>query len=754
MNLFERVEAWLLKRPWRADVAAILALTLLWALFFWQALTPNPANQVSLEEGDFSGQFYAFGAYQARRILAGEVPLWNPYNYGGHPFLADVQTAVFYPPRLLTIFLSAALPPYRWTYGALQLEAVAHFWLAALFMYLFVRTLTGYRLAGLVSALTLTFGGYLTGYPPLQLAILETGIWLPLALLGILRGTDEGHLRPVWLALSALALGLALMAGHPQTALHFSYLVVAYFVHRAVTQRVPFWRSVGALALVMAGGYGLAMLQLLPAAEYTRYTTRADVGFEALAGGFPFSDLAQIVLPNVLTDWSPLYAGIAPLALAMLATWRNQKPARFWAIVALVALGLSFGGSSVFFSLAYLLAPGFQLFRGQERAAFAVAHSVAILAGLGTVTLIRWTIDEYMAGRRFQNWLKWAAGAAWLMVAVVLVLSRIAEREKFPVLFAQSALMAVLLTLTWALFAWRWRDLAAKGWQLALIGLLVFDLFSNDVNNAFQPIPPAEQYASVLPNNLLINTAVQQDSPYRVDGRLVLGWNYGSLVGLEDIYGVSPLVLAPIKTYLEDIPQFRRHELLSVELVLTDWSELETDSTILAQTEDQWGTLYLHQLDDPRPRALLMYDVAVMDDQQAFDALRDLNFDPRQTLILDRAPGLRLPDEPPDEAGDAEVVRREPEHLVIRAETDANAVLSVSEVDYPGWQATVDGDPVDILRAYRGLRAIPLEAGAHTVEMVYRPLSFRVGLAISAASALALLAVALWGLIRRRRKGW
>ena len=146
MSLISHIEGWLLKRPWRADLAAILALTLLWALFFWQALTPNPANQVSLEEGDFSGQFYAFGAYQARRILAGEVPLWNPYNYAGHPFLADVQTAVFYPPRLLTIVLSASLPPYHWTYGALQLEAVAHFWLAALFMYLFVRTLTGSRL--------------------------------------------------------------------------------------------------------------------------------------------------------------------------------------------------------------------------------------------------------------------------------------------------------------------------------------------------------------------------------------------------------------------------------------------------------------------------------------------------------------------------------------------------------------------------------------------------------------------------------
>ena len=54
MSLFARAEAWALERSWRADAAAILVLTVLWGLFFWQALTPNPANQVSLEAGDFS----------------------------------------------------------------------------------------------------------------------------------------------------------------------------------------------------------------------------------------------------------------------------------------------------------------------------------------------------------------------------------------------------------------------------------------------------------------------------------------------------------------------------------------------------------------------------------------------------------------------------------------------------------------------------------------------------------------------------
>src|SRR5260221_13895403 len=86
-----------------ADLLAVILLAGLCWLFFWRLLTPNALNQQSLIEGDFSGQFVAFAQYQAERLAQGEVPLWNPYNYAGHPFLADTQSAVFYPPRLLTI---------------------------------------------------------------------------------------------------------------------------------------------------------------------------------------------------------------------------------------------------------------------------------------------------------------------------------------------------------------------------------------------------------------------------------------------------------------------------------------------------------------------------------------------------------------------------------------------------------------------------------------------------------------------------
>lgn len=200
------------------DLRAIALLVLLWLLFFWRLFTPIASDQASLKTGDFSGQFVAFGAYQFERLSRGEIPLWNPYNNGGLPLIADTQAAVFYPPRWFTIGLSALAG--GWSYNALQLEMTFHVLLYSLLMYAFVRRLTRgadqSRLAALIAAIIIGYGGYTTGYPPLQLAVLEAACWLPLVALGILEATPGRKIEWRFLALAAFALGLSWLAGHPQ----------------------------------------------------------------------------------------------------------------------------------------------------------------------------------------------------------------------------------------------------------------------------------------------------------------------------------------------------------------------------------------------------------------------------------------------------------------------------------------------------------------------------------------------------------
>lgn len=735
-----RVEAWLNERPRRADLCALGFLTLFWAFFFWRALTPSLGDQVSYPEGDFSGQFLAFGAYQARRLLAGEIPLWNPYNYAGHPFLADTQSAVFYPLRLITIFVSQFTG--GWTYAALQAETLAHFWLGAVLTYTFVRTITGSSLAGVVSALSLAFGGYLTGYPPLQLAILEAGVWLPLALLGVYKASLAGASPRAlpWLAVSALAVGLSLLAGHPQTTLFLLYVLAAYGIHRAAKAGIRWPVAAGALAAVAVLGFALAAVQVLPGLEYMQHTIRADLPYDELARGFSFSELATLVLPGVLTVWSPLYGGIAALILAVIAVWRRAEGALFWAIVLGAALLFSLGGGSALYELAYLIAPGVAWFRGQERAAYVAAYALAILAGLGVAAYRRGVPPRHLTRA-----LGIAAGVGWLLAVEALVASRISPTDGLRALLNQSVFLAGVLSLAALIFARNGAVTRRGWWAPALISLLAFDLFAMNGRTNWESIPANDR---TLYNEVVAEALAEESPPYRVDGRVGLSHgNYGTLLGIEDIRGISPLRLTALEGYLTRLPDFRIYELLDVGAVATDWQELERPSEIVAADEAAQPAVLIHRLTDPQPRAWMTYSVAVTaDTNQALGWLSEPAFDPRTTVILKREPALALPAEAPTGAT-VEVASYAPERIALHVETPENGVLVVSEWDYPGWQASVDGEAAAIWNADAGLRALLLEAGEHDVVFVYKPISYRLGAIISAVALAAIaagLSAAAW----------
>ncbi|HMQ55277.1 MAG TPA: YfhO family protein, partial [Anaerolineae bacterium] len=89
-----------------------------------------------------------------------------------------------------------------------------------------------------------------------------------------------------------------------------------------------------------------------------------------------------------------------------------------------------------------------------------------------------------------------------------------------------------------------------------------------------------------------------------------------------------------------------------------------------------------------------------------------------------------------------------PQSLSLSVSTPTPALLVLSEPYYPGWQATVDGQSAPILRANYLLRAIPVPAGEHRIELVFQPWSFTLGAIIS---LLTLIAVSVTLVLIRRR---
>ncbi len=760
----------------RLDWFTLLCLALLVLLFHWPLLTPKLVDRQSYPPGDFSGQFWAFSTFEVSQLQAGQLPLWNPYTYAGSPFWADVQSAVFYPFSLMTI-LFASLTQTELSLFALELEAILHFFLAGLFMYLFARRVTQNRAAGFTAALVFTFSGYLTGYPSQQLALLEVVVWLPL----ILYFTDRSfchrcvnqsayyYAKPHWPSIrwAGLAWGLAILAGHPQSWLIIAYTLVAYYSFLALQKQsgkgkkenkkmdeggnifFDLFLTCLPLLILLLIGLGLSAVQLLPAIEYMRLSGRASGVYDEMSGGFPIVDLIQIILPGVISFYSPLYVGIAGLLLALGAVlYQRSRETIFWAIWGGLALLMSFGGNTFLYAFLYLFGPGFSIFRGQERWALVVAFSLAILAGYGTLGLLtrpeKLRTSLSLLTKRF---LFGAVGMCFLFFYGLNETGWTADNQFYTLLNRAVFLTMLLLGFFVLLHIAREPNIINSN---LLYLVICSDLFTiNWQTNLFDELPQWHTQTPTLIEatqadwqQIDVEQAIRDKNVFRVYNEFRIYDNYGIPYSLQDLWGASPLKLSRYAEFLGPPMLIERAwAMLNVHYVITWRSELYVPSTVIYQETAADGTTYVHRLDSPSPRAWLVYQVEQMPEADILPRLAEPAFD--LTRIAALSSDVSLPQLGPETTGSVSVLTYQPNRMTLEVETKHPALLVLSEIDYPGWQAQVDDVSMPILRANWIVRAVFIPAGRHEVVLRFVPWTFWGGALVSVITVLVLIGLYL-----------
>ena len=133
--------------------------------------------------------------------------------------------------------------------------------------------------------------------------------------------------------------------------------------------------------------------------------------------------------------------------------------------------------------------------------------------------------------------------------------------------------------------------------------------------------------------------------------------------------------------------------------------------------------------------------------------------DPYYTAVVDKKFKAALKDETicqqPDNESTIELQTYEPNRLVYEVNAAKAGVIVFSEIYYPDWKATIDGQPADIARADYVLRAMYVPAGKHTIEMTFKPTSIRATETIAYIALFILFAGAVWyaiGYFRNRKK--
>jgi hypothetical protein len=222
--------------------------------------------------------------------------------------------------------------------------------------------------------------------------------------------------------------------------------------------------------------------------------------------------------------------------------------------------------------------------------------------------------------------------------------------------------------------------------------------------------------------------------------------NLNALYGLPAVANYDPLQVgrmadlwARIEGDPEDPLSFQEIRpllnLMGVRYLVTD------EALPLPRIYDQGPNIYRN--DAALPAAFLVPHAWVVNEAEARLALlADPGFDPREVLLLEGDAGS-MPEPLPAgaEASQTEVavLREGPNRVTIQVNAEQAGVLVLTDTTYPGWAATVDGKPAEVLVADHAFRAVEVEAGGHSVELVYRRASFHWGEWVTVGAAILLL---------------
>jgi hypothetical protein len=755
--------------PTRLEPAhALVGLVL---LFFWPA--------VSLQGVYFHGDashYLPRLAWTAEQLHAGRFPLWSPHLSLGGPHAANAATMGFYPPHLLLFFALPAHAAYDW-------DVVLHVLLAALGTYALARAWGQTGAAAILAGTVYGLGGFTLVHVQ-HLNILVALAWVPVVFFFTERFLERRGGRDVGLA--ALALGLQLLGGHPQMVLYGVLALGTYVAFRLVPlfrardpDRVRVLLGLGALLpLALA----LAAVFLLPFAEWTRFVSVADRFGADEAGRIIGGDPARFSLrPRQLvlflapfwyggSQWRPrfgdqlveftAYVGVLSLALAVVGVAGRERRTTFLGGLALVALLLSLGGHGPLFPLLARL-PVVGWGRTPVRYLMLVELATALLAGFG--------LDALRAGRGRRTAL--VLGGAIIVMAVAAAGLSLLPRPSPDLLFgrldrvslAQPDTRVLLATLagTGALLGLlagrassepRLLGLAiafAAGELLAFRSHLFFiDLAPKEVYSVPSPAAAAIRASGDPPrfygwfrgdvkSSALLYERLDLEA-YRARLRDGIANGLPMSFGLQSFAGsgLEPLPHRQLVYVVSKRDVFDSRSATLVGLFGGRYVIGRKGVTAPELTLLQPGTVNVYRNERALPRAYLAAASRVVDDDRAaFTVVKRPDFDPRETVVIER-PG---PDRPPGPLGHAEarIVDEEPNRLVVETAVERPAWLVLNDTFAPGWRASVDGEPAPVFRANALVRAVPVDAGRHRVEFVYAPASVRTGAMLSFLALLA-----------------
>ena len=225
--------------------------------------------------GDVPLQFEPWKIYTAESLKEGRIPLWNPYTACGAPFMANLQSAVFYPVDFLLTLISPA--------AVFGIGLIVHAWIAGFGMFLFTRLWRIPPWGCGIAAIAWMFNGFIMIhiFAGNQLTVTTTA-WIPFVFWGV-----SGYIKScyentpgkgAWIFISALIMSLEFLSGHPQITFYTGCFLLIWVIGLTIELKQPnikwYLQIFGGVIAMGILAAGLSAVQLIPTLEYMAYSGR------------------------------------------------------------------------------------------------------------------------------------------------------------------------------------------------------------------------------------------------------------------------------------------------------------------------------------------------------------------------------------------------------------------------------------------------------------------------------------------------
>ncbi len=405
----------------RHKEAIVFCLVLLAAaaLFWWRVWIPNAGDRMHFTDDIFIKD-YATRIGMFSTALSGYMPLWDPYQFGGWPGIANCEAGFFYPPNWVIVpFLNQPQTAFFVT----ELLVLLHMVIAGLGAFQLARSIGLSIPSSAFAGFAFTFCGFHCAHKK-HTNMLFALVWFPWILLCIENWLRER--KEKFLIIATVLLALAFVAGHPQSALYMSLILFARLLYAGISNKdnvswLCSFSFAGLGGMIIALAFGLTAVQWLPTAELIEQSARAEADQYQRSTEFslPPLELVDAILPEAVSPWHQtevFYWGIVPLILTLLCLRFSISNAllKFLLVVGVASVFFALGEYFFVYDLTYLLIPGTAWVRAPSRWIYFASLPVALTAAY---VLDRFNTSDIHPPVWLRSWIK----PVWLVWGVLLL---------------------------------------------------------------------------------------------------------------------------------------------------------------------------------------------------------------------------------------------------------------------------------------------------------------------------------------------